>query len=133
MADNPRAALYHVIAEAFAALAVAEDTGVWPELSEVPDFSPQPPPTQLRPMPQVHVPPKPQPIPGPAPVLDVNIATHCPKHGTEYRKGNYGPYCPNPTDDPAFADRKGYCALPGKDAQKALDWVRIQEAASNVR
>lgn len=96
----------------------------------------QPAPTQLRPLeaarPQVHA-LAPAAAPGPSPVLSVNMATHCPKHGTEYRRGNYGLYCPNVTDDPAFADRKGYCNLPGQDAQRAVAWVDIQRRASDVR
>jgi hypothetical protein len=84
---------------------------------------------QLGQRPQVFAPPQPAPA---APAFDpasVNMATHCPKHGTEYRRGNYGLYCPHQTDDPAFADRKGYCSLPGKDAANALAWVAVQRAA----
>jgi hypothetical protein len=85
---------------------------------------------QLGQRPQVFVPPQPQAPAAPAfDPASVNMATHCPKHGTEYRRGNYGLYCPHQTDDPAFADRKGYCSLPGKDAANALAWIAVQRAA----
>lgn len=82
---------------------------------------------QLAPLPtqrpQVHTPPAPSGV-----VHDVDISTTCPKHGTEYRRGNYGLFCPLKTDDPAFADRKGYCNLPGDNAERAIAWLAIQRA-----
>lgn len=87
------------------------------------------------PRPQVFSPPPPTSYPAP-PAFDlesVNIATHCPKHGGEYRPGNYGPYCPRSTDDPAFADRKGYCSLPGNNAERAIAYVNIHKEAQRVR
>lgn len=71
--------------------------------------------------PQVHAPSVPSGV-----VHDVDIATTCPKHNVEYRRGNYGLFCPVKTDDPAFSDRKGYCNLPGENAARALEWVTIQ-------
>ena len=54
----------------------------------------------------------------------------CPKHGVPWEQGNYGPYCKQMTDDPAWGkpktDRDGnpvlWCKLTPKNAP---DWVRI--------
>lgn len=76
--------------------------------------------------PQVHVPAAPSGV-----VHDVDISTTCPKHNVTYRRGNYGLFCPVKTDDPAFSDRKGYCNLPGDNAERALAWVAIQRAVQH--
>lgn len=155
-APRRRATIYHDLAELYAELAILEDQYESVEQVNGPpvvlprtDAETYAAPQGLQPLravdahypdvgtvtrPQVYTPPPPpQASPGPSPVLDVNIATHCPKHGTEYRRGNYGPYCPNQTDDPAFADRKGYCNLPGQNANRALAWIAVQKGANGVR
>ena len=59
--------------------------------------------------------------PAPAPANDI-----CPKHGQPYKDGNYGPYCTALTDDPAWANKRGYCTINPKNAPK---WVQIHGAA----
>ena len=49
----------------------------------------------------------------------------CPKHHKPYLDGTYGPYCPSLSDDPAWANRKGYCRITPKNAAA---WMRIQAA-----
>ena len=68
----------------------------------------------------------PPPAPAPAPV----DTSRCPKHGVPWEKGNYGEYCKQITDDPAWGkaktDRDGnpvlWCKLTPKNAP---DWVRV--------
>ena len=56
--------------------------------------------------------------------------SRCPKHGVPWEKGNYGEYCKQMTDDPAWGkaktDRDGnpvlWCKLTPKNAP---DWVRV--------
>lgn len=49
----------------------------------------------------------------------------CPKHRKPYIEGNFGPYCPSTTDDPAWANKKGYCRISPKNAAQ---WLRMQAA-----
>jgi hypothetical protein len=59
--------------------------------------------------------------------VDINA---CPKHGVAWEQGNFGPYCKQMTDDPAWGkaktDRDGnpvlWCKLTPKNAP---DWVRV--------
>lgn len=54
----------------------------------------------------------------------------CPKHGTPWEQGQFGPYCKQMTDDPAWGkaktDRDGnpilWCKLTPKNAP---DWVKV--------
>lgn len=56
--------------------------------------------------------------------------SRCPKHGVPWEKGNYGEYCKQMTDDPAWGkaktDRDGnpvlWCKLTPKNAP---DWVKV--------
>ena len=54
-----------------------------------------------------------------ATVIDPGI---CPKHLKPYKDGSYGPYCTSTTDDPAWANKRGYCTINPKNAPK---WVEI--------
>lgn len=45
----------------------------------------------------------------------------CPKHRKPYKDGNYGPYCTSTSDDPAWANRRGYCTINPKNAAKWLE------------
>lgn len=66
----------------------------------------------------------------PAPAVDTSA---CPKHGVPFEQGQYGPYCKQMTDDPAWGkaktDRDGnpvlWCKITPKNAP---DWLRIQGA-----
>jgi hypothetical protein len=57
----------------------------------------------------------------------------CPKHGVPFENGQYGPYCRQKTDDPAWGksktDRDGnpvmWCRITPKNAQ---DWLNVQAA-----
>ena len=68
-------------------------------------------------------------VPAPAASLGVDTSK-CPKHGTPWESGQYGPYCKQMTDDPAWGkaktDRDGnpvlWCKLTPKNAP---DWVRV--------
>lgn len=50
----------------------------------------------------------------------------CPKHHVLYRDGRYGKYCPNPSDDPAWSNPKGFCKITPKNA---AEYLRIKAAA----
>jgi len=45
----------------------------------------------------------------------------CPAHGKPFIDGNYGPYCPSQSDDPAWANAKGYCNIKPKNVAV---WLR---------
>lgn len=51
--------------------------------------------------------------------------TICPSHKAEYRAGKYGFYCPALSDDPAWANKKGYCTI---TPDNAAQWLRINAA-----
>jgi hypothetical protein len=58
-------------------------------------------------------------------VFDKNV---CPKHRVPFEPGTYGPFCKQPTDDPAWGKVKGdrmWCKLTPKNAPQ---WLAIQEA-----
>ena len=70
------------------------------------------------------------PPPAPAaPSLGVDTGK-CPKHGVSWEPGQFGPYCKQMTDDPAWGkaktDRDGnpvlWCKITPKNAP---DWVRV--------
>jgi hypothetical protein len=50
----------------------------------------------------------------------------CPKHRKPFVEGRYGPYCTSPSDDPAWANSKGYCTITPKNVAK---WLQMQAAA----
>jgi hypothetical protein len=53
----------------------------------------------------------------------------CPKHHVAYTDGQYGKYCQQPTDDPAWGKQKGdrlWCRITPKNA---AEWLRITAAA----
>lgn len=50
----------------------------------------------------------------------------CPKHRTPYKDGNYGPFCTQLSDDPAWANKKGYCNITPKNAAQ---YLRVRAAA----
>ena len=66
----------------------------------------------------------------PAPAAHSVNTNECPKHHVPWEQGNYGPYCKQMTDDPAWGksktDRDGnpvlWCKLTPKNAP---DWVRV--------
>ena len=47
-------------------------------------------------------------------------AAVCPKHRTPYKDGTYGPFCTQMSDDPAWANNKGYCRITPKNAAAYL-------------
>lgn len=49
----------------------------------------------------------------------------CPSHKARYMAGKYGPYCPAKSDDPAWANKKGYCTI---TPENAAEWLRITAA-----
>lgn len=52
----------------------------------------------------------------------------CPKHHVAYTDGQYGPYCQQTTDDPAWGKQKGdrlWCRITPKNA---AEWLRITAA-----
>lgn len=56
-------------------------------------------------------------------------AAICPKHRVPYADGQYGPYCKQPTDDPAWGKQKGdrlWCRITPKNA---ADYLRVTAAA----
>ena len=61
----------------------------------------------------------------PAPAQPEGHLAICPKHRVEYRPGKFGPFCPKPTDDPAWADKKGFCRI---TPATAAEWLRMQAA-----
>jgi hypothetical protein len=53
----------------------------------------------------------------------------CPKHHVPYTEGQYGPYCKEITDDPAWGKQKGdrlWCRISPKNA---AEYLRIKAAA----
>jgi len=53
----------------------------------------------------------------------------CPKHHVPYTEGNYGPYCKQATDDPAWGKQKGdrlWCRI---TPDNAAEYLRIRAAA----
>jgi hypothetical protein len=53
----------------------------------------------------------------------------CPKHRVPYTNGQYGPYCKNATDDPAWGKRKGdrlWCRITPRNA---AEYLRVTAAA----
>jgi len=49
----------------------------------------------------------------------------CPSHRIPYLSGKYGFYCPAKSEDPAWANKKGYCTI---TPDNAADWLRITAA-----
>ena len=49
----------------------------------------------------------------------------CPKHKRPYKEGKFGPFCTSTTDDPAWANAKGYCTINPKNVDV---WLRAQAA-----
>jgi hypothetical protein len=54
-------------------------------------------------------------------------AAVCPKHGSEYRKGKFGLYCPSTSDDPKWRNDRGYCQITPKSAAA---WLRQKAGAT---
>ena len=75
---------------------------------------------------------RPEGVPPPAPSGHPDT-DRCPKHGTLWEQGTYGPYCKQMTDDPAWGkaktDRDGnpvlWCKITPKNAP---DWLRVHSA-----
>jgi len=60
---------------------------------------------------------------------DQGHLTICPKHHVPYTEGNYGPYCKQATDDPAWGKQKGdrlWCRI---TPDNAAEYLRIRAAA----
>lgn len=53
--------------------------------------------------------------------------TRCPAHNREWKEGTYGPYCTAQADDPAWANKKGYCNITPRSAPK---WLEIHRVAA---
>jgi hypothetical protein len=51
--------------------------------------------------------------------------SQCPSHRIAYLSGRYGFYCPARSEDPAWANKKGYCTI---TPDNAADWLRITAA-----
>jgi hypothetical protein len=51
--------------------------------------------------------------------------SQCPSHKARYQSGKYGFYCPARSDDPAWANKKGYCTI---TPDNAAEWLRITAA-----
>jgi hypothetical protein len=54
----------------------------------------------------------------------------CPKHHVPFTEGQYGPYCKQATDDPAWGKQKGdrlWCRI---TPQNAAEYLRIKAAAA---
>jgi hypothetical protein len=56
---------------------------------------------------------------------DQGSLAQCPSHRIHYLAGRYGPYCPSKSDDPAWANKKGYCTI---NPDNAAEWLRITAA-----
>ena len=41
---------------------------------------------------------------------------HCPKHQKPFTDGNFGPYCASTSDEPQWANQKGYCKIKPSNA-----------------
>jgi hypothetical protein len=64
----------------------------------------------------------------PPPAAEVINITECPKHHVPFEAGQYGPYCKQATDDPAWGKVKGdrmWCRITPKNAP---DYLRMQAA-----
>lgn len=71
----------------------------------------------------------PSPGASPAPPTDQGHLTICPKHHVPYTEGNYGPYCKQATDDPAWGKQKGdrlWCRI---TPDNAAEYLRMAAAA----
>jgi len=73
------------------------------------------------------------PIPEPLPFADEvseifpdeGSLAQCPKHRLPYTAGQYGPYCSEITNDPAWGKQKGdrlWCRISPKNA---AEWLRV--------
>jgi len=65
----------------------------------------------------------------PIPQQDEGSLAQCPKHRVPYEQGQYGPYCKQATDDPAWGKQKGdrlWCRITPKNAH---EWLQLQAAA----
>jgi len=66
----------------------------------------------------------------PLPQQDEGSLAQCPKHRVPYTQGQYGPYCQQSTDDPAWGKQKGdrlWCRITPKNA---VDYLRVQAEAA---
>jgi hypothetical protein len=54
------------------------------------------------------------------PPVDEGGEAMCPKHRKPFTEGNYGPYCTASSDDPAWANKRGYCNITPKNAATYL-------------
>lgn len=63
----------------------------------------------------------------PAPATDEGSEAMCPKHRKPYKDGQYGPFCTAQSDDPAWANKRGYCNITPKNAHV---WLRHQASAA---
>jgi len=45
----------------------------------------------------------------------------CPAHRKEYKEGRYGLFCTQPSDDPDWSNKRGYCTVTPKSAAA---WLR---------
>lgn len=64
-----------------------------------------------------------------APVAPEGHLEVCPKHHVPFTAGQYGPYCKQATDDPAWGKQKGdrlWCRI---TPQNAAEYLRIKAAA----
>jgi hypothetical protein len=50
----------------------------------------------------------------------------CPAHHTPYKDGRYGPFCPQPSQDPKWSNDRGYCVV---TPAKAAAYLRQKAAA----
>ena len=121
MSRERLAAAYDALAEASAQIA-HELRGIEPAPVAVPESGGA-------------VPPQRSPAPA-SPTGGVNV-NECPKHHVPWTEGNYGPYCKQMTDDPAWGkakkDRDGndvlWCKLTPKNAPA---WVGVHKAAAEM-
>jgi hypothetical protein len=75
------------------------------------------------------------PAPAPAANPGLHPQMECPKHHVAWEPGNFGPYCKQITDDPAWGkaktDRDGnpvlWCKLTPKNAP---DWLKVHGRAA---
>ncbi len=56
-----------------------------------------------------------------APVVPEGHLLVCPKHHKPFTEGRYGPYCQSMTDEPAWANKKGFCNITPGNAAKWLE------------
>jgi len=50
----------------------------------------------------------------------------CPAHKRPYKEGRYGLFCTSKADDPAWANKNGYCTITPKNAAQ---YLRVKAAA----